>query len=202
MNGGCHFLWAFGWLLLFPGGFWMLCCGANGNVHAKSTKNDTQKNGFGPSNTTASWHTFGVPHFAIPNVGCFQFSPPPGVGRLVGLCLLGLGGGWDKALRCCRSPGSRRRQSTSRRSQRSMKAAVLAHRFCFSLGCVCWGGGGCLHKPRPLGPRLPLLFQISPRTLWEYGPPPCRTQDAEGGGLPLLLREQCRPILHNVATPH
>jgi hypothetical protein len=40
-----------GWLLLLPGGVWMLVVAHNGNVHAKSAENDTQKNILGPSNT-------------------------------------------------------------------------------------------------------------------------------------------------------
>ena len=53
MNGGWYFLWAFGWLRLFRGGFRVVVVGRNGHVRAKSTENDTGKNGFGPLNTAA-----------------------------------------------------------------------------------------------------------------------------------------------------
>ena len=69
VNGGWHFLWASGWLLLLLGGFLETYCsgcnqpakgplqskvyGHNGCVHAQSAKNDPQKNGDGPLNTVA-----------------------------------------------------------------------------------------------------------------------------------------------------
>ena len=62
----CYFLWAFGWLLLFLGGFWMVVV----SLHAKSAKNDTEKIAMG---LKIPWHNlahFVVPNFAIPNFGC------------------------------------------------------------------------------------------------------------------------------------
>ena len=47
------------------------------------------------------------------------------------------GGGGDKALKWC-SPGSGRRLLASRRSRGSTTAAVLAHRFCASIGGRPW----------------------------------------------------------------
>ena len=40
VNGGCYFLWTFGWSRLFPGGFSAVVAGHKGNVHAKSAKDD------------------------------------------------------------------------------------------------------------------------------------------------------------------
>ena len=50
----------------------MLVVGRNGNVHAKSATIDTEKNGFGPSNTVAYFGTLLLRH-----VTPFQISPAP-----------------------------------------------------------------------------------------------------------------------------
>ena len=68
-------------------------------------------------------------------------SPPKSPWR----CVCGGGGEGVKALRCCCSPGSRRRHSTSRHSRRSTKAAAWAH------GLFCSIGGGA-SSPTHEGP--------------------------------------------------
>ena len=61
------------------------------------------------------------------------------------------GGGFGaKALRCCCSRGRGRRQSTSRHSRRSTKAAVLAQNLWFSIG----GGSWHQHMKDPHGNNL------------------------------------------------
>ena len=75
------------------------------------------------------------------------------------------GGGGGKACFCCCSPGSWRRQSIACHSEKSTKAAVLAHRFRFSMGGRSW------HQP--IGDPYRNTLQCSVQTL-------CQTLCHEG----------------------
>ena len=74
VNGGCSFLRAFGWWLLF-----LEAVGHNGNVHPKRTKNDTWKNGFGPSNAMAQVGTLLLCQFCRSKFRLLLLSPSPGI---------------------------------------------------------------------------------------------------------------------------
>ena len=85
VNGGGYFLRAFGGLLLFVEGPWMVAwmvalasrrlwgtmelCMPRG-LHLKKRRRTF-------AHRSITWHTFVVPHFAVPGVACSRFSPPP-----------------------------------------------------------------------------------------------------------------------------